>query len=88
MSLIARLGVVAAIAMVLASACESDTERPLSNQERKQIAQRYADTVRTLTPIVDSLCRVQQPALVAQLADSIFAVRRDDLERQRKRFGR
>ncbi len=65
-------------------ACEQEVERPLNAQERKVVSQRYADTVRTLTPIVDSLCYANRSALVAHLADSLYADRVVDLERERK----
>jgi len=71
---------------VTAVGCENSKERPLSASSRKVVSQRYADTVRTLTPIVDSLCDLNREALVAQLSDSLYKVRIEDLNRQRKRF--
>ena len=71
-----------------AVACgDDDADRPLNQQERKIVSQLYADSVRTLTPIVDSLCTANRDALVAQLADSIYAERVLDIQRQRQRFG-
>jgi len=71
---------------VASSACNDQKEQPLSSAARKTVSQRYADSVRTLTPIVDSLCKVNQNALISELTDSIYKVRIADLERQRKRF--
>lgn len=68
------------------SACEDQKEKPLSPTERKLVSQGYADTVRVLTPIVDSLCEVQKEALISHLTDSLYNVRIADLNRQRKRF--
>lgn len=68
--------------------CGEPEERPLSAAERRQVSQRYADTVRAITPLVDSLCEADHDALVAALADSLFAERVADLERQSKRLGR
>lgn len=70
----------------IASACEDSSEKPLNSEARKAISQRYADTVRVLTPIVDSLCTANQEQLATQLADSLYEVRIADLNRQRKRF--
>ena len=69
-----------------ASACDDGSEAPLNAEARKAISQRYADTVRVLTPIVDSLCTANKEKLVAHLADSLYEVRIADLNRQRKRF--
>ena len=68
--------------------CGDDEGRPLSSSERRAVSQRYADTVRAITPVVDSLCEAHHDALVAALADSLLDERVADLERQAKRLGR
>jgi len=74
------------ILCLASSACDDQKESPLSANARKLISQGYADTVRILTPIVDSLCTANKPTLVAHLTDSLYNVRIADLNRQRKRF--
>ncbi|MFK8056059.1 MAG: hypothetical protein AB8F78_08075 [Saprospiraceae bacterium] len=71
---------------IASSACEEQKEKPLNAATRKLVSQGYADTVRILTPIVDSLCELNQEKLVAELTDSLYNVRITDLNRQRKRF--
>ena len=78
--------ILSVIAMVFMLACSNDKPRSLTAAERKQVSQRYADTVRMLTPIVDSLCQANRQALILQLSDSLYAERVADLERQRQRF--
>ncbi len=63
-------------------ACEDSAPRPLSNTERELVAQGYADSVRTLASLTDSLCEMRQPDLVAYFADSLYEVRLGDIERQ------
>ena len=65
-------------------ACGEHEERKLSQSERRQVSQRYADSVRYLSPLVDSACVADKPALAAALADSIYAVRLEDLRRHGK----
>ena len=74
----------AGVVLLLVSACREPTERPLTARERQEVSQRYADTVRLLTPIVDSLCEAGRPALVAAYVDSMYASRVAELQRQRK----
>lgn len=74
------------LACLTSFACDDQTERPLNASARKLVSQGYADTVRSLTPIVDSLCELNQDKLVAELTDSLYQMRIDDLNRQRKRF--
>ena len=78
----------ACLALGAAAACGDPDGRPLSAAERREVSQRYADTVRAVTPLVDSLCAANHVALVARLADSIYRERVADLERQAKRLGR
>lgn len=78
----------AGAALLLAGvwACTDDGPPPLTSAQRKEVSTRYADTVRALTPLVDSACAADHGALVARLADSLYRERLADLERQRKRF--
>lgn len=72
----------------LLAGCSDPDGRPLSAAERREVSQRYADTVRAITPLLDSLCASNHEALVAELADSLYRERVADLERQAKRLGR
>jgi len=74
------------LACLASMACDDQKERPLSAKSRKLVSQGYADTVRKITPIVDSICEANQDKLVAELTDSLYNVRIADLNRQRKRF--
>lgn len=74
------------LAITFILGCSKEKPRALSTSERKEVSQRYADTVRLLTPLVDSLCKVNRDQLVRQLTDSLYADRVADLERQRQRF--
>ena len=67
-------------------ACGDQKDSPLSATERKLVSQGYADTVRILTPIVDSTCQANKERIVSQFTDSLYKVRIADLNRQRKRF--
>ncbi len=65
-----------------AVACGEPEQRPLTNEERELVAQGYADSVRAIATLTDSLCKLRQPDLVSYLADSIYEVRLGDIERQ------
>ena len=69
---------------VAAGACGGGGEPPLSAVERETVAKAYADSVRALTAVVDSACAADTPGLVAQLTDSLYALRLADIEAQRK----
>ena len=73
------------VLMGAAFSCTDETDVTLTIEERKQVSQRYADTVRHLSPIVDSLCEVNRDALINELADSLLRDRIADLERSRNR---
>ena len=65
-----------------AVACADDQRDELTQAEREQVSQAYADTIRAIANAIDSTCRVERPALVARLADSLVEVRLADIERQ------
>ena len=71
---------VGALALV---ACADRGEPPLTSDEREAVARVYADSVRSLTAPLDSLCDARMPALARRLADSLYDLRIADIERRR-----
>ena len=80
----AAVALAAGLAVVSFAACGENEERKLSQAERRRVSQRYADSVRYLSPLVDSACVADKDELAAALADSIYAVRLADLRRHGK----
>ncbi len=75
-----------ALLLFAAQGCGSVEEDVLSNAEREEVAQRYADSVRTISARVDSLCLVNRPGVIAHLADSLVELRLADIERQKSQI--
>ena len=65
-------------------ACDDEEEAALSAVEREQVAKIYADSVRALTRPTDSACTADRPGLVDVLVDSLFELRRADIESQQR----
>ena len=74
------------LAVCLWTSCADTEERALTSAERQRVSQLYADTVRVLTPIVDSTCAARQDELVATYADSLYRLRLADLVDRQKQF--
>lgn len=60
--------------------CEQEQVVKLNRNDRDIISKRYADSIRILTPIIDSLCTANHDKTVTEIADSIFQERKQDLQ--------
>lgn len=67
---------------VVAVACGDERAPSLTQTERQLLSTGYADSIRTISARVDSLCEADMSSLTAYLADSIYEVRLADIERQ------
>ena len=71
---------------LLATACTDPPPPSLNSVDRKLVDSLYRDTASILRVELDSLCALRQPALVAQLTDSLLSARLAERLRQLDRL--
>lgn len=73
----------------IALLCACDQEEPqlrLTSSERVQVDTLFTREVKTLRPILDSLCEVMQGERLPKAVDSLLEVRREEERRLRARI--